>query len=328
LLAAVVTESLNPEPVIGFGAAEGTAALALTSLASSAIDARAAQLASTTRKTGRADVFASFNYGDGSRAADGLRPKFSYQAQVVTAGADARVSDAFFLGGALDLGRLNSKIASGGGNFSVEDNTGRLYGVWRGGPVSLVADGDFGTVRVKGIHRTTAFAGLQTNGKTDGTHWGAGLKALWTLDAGGYLLRPWVGLRTERVKLDAYSEKDVPSLSMAFDEQTAKSTAGGVGLDLGTDTKLADRALHLGFNAAWHGELSSHTRGVSGKLANNFTSTTVVGIKDGDGSGCELGVAGTLSLAKNLSATLGYSADIRSHDKLASRVSLSLQTGF
>ena len=36
----------------------------------------------------------------------------------------------------------------------------------------------------------------------------------------------------------------------------------------------------------------------------------------------------TLTLAKNWSATLGYTADIRSHDKLASRVMLSLQTGF
>ncbi|MBI5767914.1 MAG: autotransporter domain-containing protein [Verrucomicrobia bacterium] len=328
LLAAIVTEELNPEPVLGFASTTGTAALALQSLAANALDARVAQLGASPRRTGRGDVYASFNYGDGNRDAAGWRPKFNYTAQVVTAGADFRASDGVFLGGALNVGRLNAKLSAGAGNFSVEDNTGRLYAVWRGGPVSLTADGDFGTVRVKGIHRTTAFGGFQTNGKTDGTHWGAGLKAAWTLDAGGFSARPWLGLRTERVKLDAYSEKDVPSLSMDFAAQEAKSSAGGVGIDFGTDTKVADRALRFDFSAAWHGELSSRTRNVSGKLANNFTRTTTVGIKDGDGSGVALGAAATLAVAKNCSVTLGYAADLRSDDKLANRLSLSVQTGF
>ena len=154
------------------------------------------------------------------------------------------------------------------------------------------------------------------------------MKATWALDTGGFSARPWLGLRTERVKLDAYQEMDVPSLSMAYDAQEAKSSAGGIGVNLGTDTKLGEKALHWDFNAAWHGELSSRTRGVSGKLANNFTRTTSVAIKDGDGSGFALGAAATLALAKNCSMTLGYAADIRTHDKLANRVMLSLQTGF
>jgi len=328
LLARIVLEALNPEPVVGFSATVGTAALALQSLAASALDARVAQLASSARRSGRADVYASFNYGDGDRAADGLRSKFSYAGQVVTAGVDSRVSDGVFLGGALNVGRMNAKLSGGAGNFTIEDNTGRLYSVWRGGPVALAIDGDFGTVRVKGIHRTTAFGGLQTNGKTDGTHWGAGLKAVWTLDGGGFSARPWLGVRTERVKLGAYSEKDVPALTIDFAAQEAKSSAGGVGIDLGTDTKVGEKALHFDFRAAWHGELGSRTRNVSGKLANNFTRTTMVGVKDGDGNGLEAGAAATLSLAKNCSVTLGYAADIRSNDKLANRISLSLQTGF
>jgi outer membrane lipase/esterase len=328
LLASVITEALNPEPVIGSVATLGTAALTLQGLAASALDARTAQLGSSTRKAGRGDVYASFNYGDGNRDAAGLRSKFNYTAQVMTAGADFRVSDGVILGGAFNVGRLNAKLGAGGGNFTVEQNTGRLYAVWQGGPVSLAADGDFGTVRVKGIHRTTAFAGLQTNSKTDGTHWGAGLKAMWALDAGGFSARPWLGLRTERVKLDAYAEKDVPTLSMDLDAQEAKSSTGGLGIDLGTDTKVANRTLHIDFSAAWHGELSTRTRNVSGKLANNFTRTTTVGVRDGDGRGVALGAAATLAVAKNCGVTLGYAADLRSDDKLANRISLSVQTGF
>ena len=115
---------------------------------------------------------------------------------------------------------------------------------------------------------------------------------------------------------------------MAFGTQEAKSSAGGLGVDLATDTKLGARALHLDFSAAWQGELSSRTRNVSGQLANNFTHTTVIGVKDGNGSGITLGAAGTLTLAKSWTATLGYGADIRTNDKVANRVTLSVQTGF
>ena len=328
LLANAIVETLNPEPVIGFSATLGGAALALQSLQSGALDARIGQLASTTRATGRADAYASFNYGDGNRAAGGWRKKFSYTAQVVTAGADMRVSDGFLAGAALNRGRLNAKLSAAGGNYSMEDLTGRAYGVWRGGPVSLAFDADYGTLDVRGIHRTSGFAGFQTNGKTSGSHWGAGVKAMWNVDNAGLAFRPWAGLRTERVKLAGYTEKDVPMVAMEFDGQTAKSSTGSVGVDLGTDTKLAERAWHFDFRAAWHGEMTTKNRNVSGKLANNFTRTTTISVEDGDGSGFELGGAATLFFAKNWSVSAGYTGDIRSGEKLASRAFLSVQTGF
>lgn len=328
LLAQTIVEALNPEPVLGFAATQGTAALALESLSAAALDTRLAQVAGSNRAVGRADAYVAFNYGDGNRDADGYRKKFNYTAQVVTAGADLRVSDGFFAGASINSGRLTTKLSAAGGNYKMEDLTGRVYGSWYGGPVSLTIDAAYGNIDVKGIHRTTAFGGFQTSGKGSGDHWGAGLRAAWSLDTAGLNLRPWLGLRTERVKLSAYSEKDVPMLTMDFDGQDAKSTAGLVGVDVGTNTKLGGRVLRWDFRGAWHGELTNKTRGISGKLANNFTRTATILVEDGDGSGVELGGAATLFFTKNWSASVGYAGDIRSGDKLASRVSVSLQTGF
>ncbi len=328
LVARVVTEALNPEPVIGFAATEGTAALALQSLSASAVDARLTQLAGSSRPIGRADAYASVQYGDGNRVGDGLRPKLSFDAQVVTAGVDGRLSDSFTLGGALDTGRLSATISSGGGNFILEDQSGKIYGEWRSGPVALAIDADYGIASVKSVHRTTAFGGFQTNGKTSGTHWGAGAKLTLVADVAGVNVRPWLGLRSERVNIGAYTERDVPSLTMAFADQTAKSSVGTAGIELGADTKLAAHTLHFDFSAAWHGEFSSGTRNVAGQLANNFTPLTVVNVTDGDGRGIQLGGSGTLFFAKNWCATLGYAADIRQHDKVGSRAMFSVQTGF
>ena len=328
ILAAIITEELNPEPVLGFGATAGNAALALTSLGARALDDRLAQLAVSNRAAKRLDAFASYNYADGTRGVDGWRPKFGFHGQLITAGVDARVSDGAFLGAAVQTGRVNASVRGGRENFSVEDGSSRLYSLWRGGPVSLMLDADYGVLRVKGIHRTTAFGGFQTNAKTDGTHWGAGLQAAWTLDGGGFTARPWGGLRTERVTLAAFRDFDVPSLNFAFDEQEAKSSAAAIGVDLGTTARLGGRDLRLDFRAAWHGELGRRTRDVSGRLADNFTQPTSIAIDDGDGDGLELGGGATLSFTRNWSATLGYTGDIRSGEKLGSRAVFSVQTGF
>lgn len=328
LIAAIVLEELNPEPVLGFAATAGTAAMALQSQAAASLDARISQLAGTQRTVGRADVFATFNYLDGDRASDGWQPKLGYTGQILMTGVDLRLSDGFVAGGAVNAGRLDATVRGGRGNFEVEDTTGRLYGVWSASPISLAIEGDYGVVSVKDIRRATAFGGLQTNAKTSGTHWGVGLKALWSVDVGTFGVRPWLGLRTERVKLDAYTERDVPSLMMAVDGQTVKSSSAAVGVDLGTNWKLGTRAARFDFRAAWRGEIGDQARTVSGKLANNFTRSTAISLDDGDGSGVELGGAATLFFAQKWSATLGYAGEIRSGEKLASRVTLSLQTGF
>lgn len=328
LLAAIVTEQLNPEIPLGFAGTEGSAALALQSLATSAVEGRSSQLAFSNRPVGRVDVFTAFNYGDGSRAHDGWRPKFNYRAQVLTAGADAHVSDGIFLGGAFNLGRLNAHVSAGRGTFSVEDGTGRLYGVWRGGPVSLLLDVNYGTLTLKSIHRATAFGGFATNGKSGGDHWGAGLTAAWSVDLGTASLRPWLGLRTERVSLDGYTEKDVPALAMTFDAQDAESRSGAVGVDFSTARKLGAHSVRLDLRGAWHGEIGNRTRTVAGRLADNFTRTTAIGLEDGDGSGLELGGGLTWFFSRTWSASAGYAADIRSGERVANRATVSLQTGF
>ena len=328
LLAAVITEQLNPEIPLGFAGTTGSAALALQTLATSATDARASQLAASNRPAGRGDAYARFDFGDGRRASDGWRPQFDYTAQVVTAGFDVRATDGFFAGGALNVGRMNVDVAGNRGNYTIEDASGRIYGVWRGGPVSLVIDGAYGALTLKGIHRTTALGGLATNAKSGGDHWGAGLKAIWAVDLGANSVRPWFGLRTERVTIDGYAEKDLPALAMDYETQEAKSTAGAVGVDASFHTKLASRSARLDLRAAWHGEIGSRSRNVAGRLADNFTRPTTVAVRDGDGRGVELGGAVTLFFAKNWSASLGYAADIRSGGKVASRATLAVQTGF
>lgn len=328
LLAAVITEQLNPEIPLGFAATIGSSGLALQNLEASAIDARASQIAVSNRGVGRADAYATFNYGDGNRARDGWRPKFDFDAYALTTGVDLRVNDGFFAGGALNVGRLKTDLTAGRGSYTMEDAGGRVYGVWHGGPVSLIADADYGVLSVKTIRRTTSFGGLQSNGKTGGDHWGVGLKAAWDVEMAASNLRPWIGLRTQRVRLDAYTEKDIPALAMDFDEQDAKSISGAIGVDCATNWKLGGRAGRFDLRAAWHGEIGSSNRTVSGKLANNFTRTSTLEVEDGDGSGVELGGAVTLFFAKNWSASLGYAADIRADERVANRGTFSIQTGF
>jgi outer membrane lipase/esterase len=130
ILAAIVTEQLNPEGPLGFAGTLGSAALALQGLGAAALDDRLGQLAFSGRTTGRADVYASFNYGSGGRDADAARPDFDYEAQVVTAGVDRRFSDGVFAGAAFNLGRMNADVGAGAGDFTIEDAGARVYAVY------------------------------------------------------------------------------------------------------------------------------------------------------------------------------------------------------
>lgn len=326
LLAAVVLEQLNPEIPLGFAATQGSAALALAALGASAVDARAAQLPFSNRAVRRGDVYVTFNYTDGVRGQEGRRERTAFDGYVTTAGIDWRISDGTFAGVAVQGGSLGAAPRSG--RFEVNDGGGRIYGVWRGGPVSLLLDGGYGVLRLKDIRRSTAFGGLATNGKTGGSRWGAGVKAQWGLDYGAVSVRPWAGLRTERVTLDGYRERDVAALAMEFGEQEARSSSGAVGVDFSLMSRLSAATARLDLRAAWHGELGSGTRDVVGRLAGNFTRPTALAVDDGDGDGFELGGAATLFFAKNWGASIGYTADIRSSERVAHKGTLSLQTGF
>ena len=293
-----------------------------------ALGARVSQIAASARPAGRADVYASYQYGDGNRGAEGWRPKFAFDASVVTAGADLKLGEGFLVGGAINRGELDATVSSRRGTFGVETGTGRLYALWQGGPVSLLVDASYGTVRVKDITRTTAFGGLAARGKTSGDTWGAGLRAGWEVATGAGALRPFLALRTERVRLDAFAERDVPALAMAFAAQKAESTQGAIGVDFARDFKAAARAWRLDLRGAWHGEIGAGDRAVSGRLADNFTRPTAALIEDGDGTGVELGGSVTVFFAKHWSASLGYTADLRSGDKVTNRGLFSIQTGF
>lgn len=327
LLASLITEMLNPEPMVGFSSTIGTASLLLPGLGARTIDARTGQLAATNRAVGRGEAFAEFNYADGNRGQDGWQPEFDFTGRVMTAGVDVRLSDGLFLGGAVDAGRLRSRIRNGG-SFQMDNGTGRAYLVWRGGPVSLIVDGDYGALHVKNIRRASALGGLMSSARTGGDHWGAGVRAAWELETGGFTLRPWAGLRTERTNLDPFMEKDIAALALAYDRQKARSSTATLGIDSAINSKLGSNPARWDLHAAWHGEVGSRQRAVSGRLANNFTLPTVLTVEDGDGSGLELGAAVTVAVSKRWSTTLGYAGDIRSSDDLTSRVTFSVQTGF
>ncbi len=328
ILADIVTEQLNPEGPLGFAGAIGGAALALQGVQAAALDDRVSQLAFSGRPAGRADVYASVNYGNGGRDRDGARPGFDYEAQLVTAGVDRRFGDPLLAGAALNVGRLKADAAGGAGDFAIEDTGMRAYAVWRGGPVSFLMEADYGVLAVKRIHRRTAFGGLATNGKTSGERWGAGLKAAWVAEFGGHTVRPWLGLRTHRIELDGFTEKDVPALSMEYAAQEAKSTSGAIGVDAAFRWRLLGQSVRLDLRGAWHDEIGTRTRTVAGRLADNFTRPTALALEDGDGGGLELGGAVTLYFAKNWSGSLGYAADLRSGDRVAHRATLAVQTGF
>lgn len=328
LLAAIITEQLSPEIPLGFAAGLGRAALALQETAAGAVDARTRRLAGSGRARGRAEGFAGYDYLDGGRGAAGAAPVFAFTGGVATAGADLRAGDSLLLGGAVQTGKLSVDAAGGRGSFAVVDSGARVFAVWTGGPVSLALDAGYGVLGVRDLARATAFGGLSARGRTGGERHGAGLKAMGSFAHGGVSLRPWLALRTERIRLDGFTERDLPALAMHYETQRAATSAGTLGLEAAMPQPLGVRRLRLDLRGAWHGELGRRTRTVAGKLADNFTLRSGLALEDGDGDGAELGAALAFAFTPSCEAALGYAADLRSGDRTGHRTTFAIQTGF
>lgn len=326
LLAAIVTEQLNPEIPLGFATGLGRAALVLQATATDAVEVRTRKLAGSGRARGRIEGFAGYDYLDGGRGPAIGVPSFEFTGSVATAGVDARAGESLMLGGAVQTGKLDFDAERG--SFTLVDSGARVFAVWTGSPVSLALDAGCGVLSVRDLARVTAFGGLPARGKTGGERFGAGVKAMWSLAIGKATLRPWLTLRTERVRLDGFSERDLPALAMSYESQKATTSAGALGVEASIPQLLSFRRLRLDLRGSWHGELISRSRTVAGKLVDNFTLRSALAIEDGDSDGAEFGAAFALALSPALETALGYVTEVRSGDRTGHRVTFTIQSGF
>jgi outer membrane lipase/esterase len=325
VFANALAEALNPEFVLGWSGAIGTAALTASDMSADALTSR---LDLTRRWLGERGTHAylMYNFKEGSRDWSGYQGEFDYDGSVILGGFDVAFAPSMVGGLALSKESVAVDFKGGGGSFKLSGESVSGYLQWRAPVLFADAVVHYGAYDVRSIGRATAL-GLSTAGETDGERWGAAVRLGGGFEADTYSFTPFVGLRYTRAEIDGYTEGGVSGLNFAHGEQTAKSVDGLIGVTADWRVPI-ETPVHLGLSAVYQKDLADDVRELSGRLGNTVAATSRVGVTDGLDESIKLGVRLYGEVSKRWGWTVGYTAEIRDDGDTASQYSVGVQTGF
>ncbi|MBI5423365.1 MAG: autotransporter domain-containing protein [Opitutae bacterium] len=327
LFAAVLTEVLNPEFVLGTFAARGTTALVATDLSADSLQSRldASRLGVARHQ---ADGFVSFSSKSGSFKAAGYQAGFDYSGNAVTAGFDYSLASNLLVGLAVSAENLETDLDGAAGSSVMRGQMVTAFAQWKSG--SFFADGSVGvgTQDFKDVKRTTALGGMATTAKSDGDRTAAHVRVGWDLVSDAWRFTPFAGLRYAKAKLDGYTESGVPGLNFVFGGQNAKSFDAQLGANVDYTVRFNEQPFVLSGTAVYQKDVNENTRSLSGRLADTVAATGTTTVDDGLGETFKLGARVSGAVSKNWGWSVGYLADFRKNGETANQYSLSLHTGF
>lgn len=154
----------------------------------------------------------------------------------VAVGVDTRLSPNLVVGAALGLSSVKPDFSVAGGNYKQEEQALALYAGYRRGPfhaaaVAAAGNIDYDTTRVVALGP----ASRSISGSTSGSNLSLGVLAGYDLSATELKHGPIVGLHSQRVRVDGFSENDSSSSGMSFGEQKRSSLVGSIGYQASYD---------------------------------------------------------------------------------------------
>lgn len=327
IFADAMVEVMNPEFVLGKASIQPGVLLVTADMAADAIDDRL-ELVRFGGNRHSADGFISYSGKNGGRDAAGYAPGYEYDASHITAGFDYRMKEHFTLGLALTQETVDVTLASSGGEFTMKGETASAFAQWNSGSVFVEGAVGYGSHDVRNIRRTTAFGGMQTTGKTDGTRFHTSAKAGLIIDAGSARFTPFVGVRYVTGDLDGYVESGVPALNFKYEDQSAMETVGLIGASVNWKFSAGDFPLQLNLSGVYQVSLNDEYRETAGQLYDTVSTRATVATADGNDDCFKVGARLTGALGKRWGWGVGYRSEMRQDGKTANQYILTVHTGF
>jgi len=138
------------------------------------------------------------------------------------------------VGGALGWSEGDGAFGANLGDFDLRAVTAQAFARAELGRLDLTLDAAYGDLEFDDVTRRVKLGPAERTeaGDTHGRMWSAGLEAGVTQAAGPFALRPFAGLRYERVEVEAYGEAGDRSSQITFGEQAAEQLLGAVGAEV------------------------------------------------------------------------------------------------
>lgn len=248
--------------------------------------------------------FAGRNY---KRSATNL--EYDVDAPGVTAGVEYDLGNGAMLGAAANYTRAKAKMVLGGGKARAETWQAGLYGAWAGAGAFLEGYAGYGWLDLD-TGRDAVIDRIR--GETDGHVVTAGAKAGYLFGLGGVKVGPVIGLHYARAKLDGYTERGDPVLTLTVGDQDVKALVGNAGLEARATWDVGGLAVTPYATVAAEKDFKGDGRVIryAGTATPTIVNSFVLPGRSKDtyarlGGGVDFALGGGLAVQVNGSATLG-----------------------
>jgi len=149
-------------------------------------------------------------------------------------GAEYGLGGGVSLGAALSWTEADADFGQDTGGYEARTLIAAVFARAVRGPFELTADAAYGGTAFDDVERRVALGPAERieTGDTDGKLFAAGVEAAFAGGAGPLRLRPTVGVRYEKVKVDGYGEQGERSTRMVFGDQTLETVYASLGAEL------------------------------------------------------------------------------------------------
>ena len=271
------------------------------------------------------DLYAGYNYFDGSAEGDGTTFATHYHTNMGTIGADFTLACGFTAGLSGNFSTTSGTIANGG-NYDMDSNIVQAYFMWRR-PASFFIDGSIGggSVDINKINRPTNVPGIIATGNTAGSLVDGHIRAGYEfLVSPGFVIGPAVGYRYLQSQLNAYSESNGGGMAFSYNRQTTTANLGTFGLFANYQGKMGRMDMSLRLNAVYLYDFSPNNQTISGRLARNISPTTFIQTYAGMADTFNVGIGGTAMLTRRVGLNLDYVGGIPRDGTYSNRFQASL----
>lgn len=177
---------------------------------------------------GRLGVFVNGNLRFGNKDRTERESGFDFHTLGLTFGADYRLGDRLFLGGAMGYGKSATDFDSTGGALDSKSRELSLFGTWYASDFYIDWIGSYGQLghdSVRNINLPQLGIADVARGATDGTQWAASLSSGYSLHRGGWTLEPSVSVSYVGIEVDDFTEREdgASGLALGFPEQRGDS---------------------------------------------------------------------------------------------------------
>lgn len=143
------------------------------------------------------------------------------------------------VGGALGWSEGDGDFGPDLGGFEMRSITAQVFARADLGRLNMSLDAAYGDLDFDDVSREVKLgpARRTESGDTHGKMWSAGLEAGLTHAVGAFAVRPFAGLRYERVEAEAYAEAGELSSQITFGDQKTEQLLGSVGAEVSWNTQ-------------------------------------------------------------------------------------------